>query len=149
MVFSPQGTLKQLLCHPNTSPKINLRKIRCLFKHLAHGKRPASFLRDYLFALPAVDFAAWFSARCLVSHMMFSRFETPPGPPTPHRLHKQGWPLSACVSPGPVLSGPPAIEGGGHHPEAAWEHPTGWLDWELPGAPASVNTFLLHFGCLF
>lgn len=28
VVFSPRVILKQLLCHPNTSPKINLRKIK-------------------------------------------------------------------------------------------------------------------------
>lgn len=117
------------------TPKINLRKNRYLFKHLTHGKRLVSFLHDYLFALPAVDFAACFSAWYLVSHTMFSRFETPHGPPTPRRLHKQGCPLSACVSPDLVLPGPPTPEGGRNHPGAAQEHPTGCLDWEQPGAP--------------
>lgn len=147
VVFSPQGTLEQLLCHPNTSPMINLRKIRCLFERLTHAKRPAGVLCDNLFALPAVDFSECFSARSLVSHTKLSKIETPRGPPAPRWLHKQGCPLSACVSPGLVLPEPPV--GGGHHPGAAQEHPTGCLDWELPGAPASVNTLLLHLGCLF
>lgn len=147
VVFSPQCTLEQLLCHPNTSPMINLRKIRYLFEHLTCAKRPAGILRDNLFALPAVDFFECFSARCLVSHTKLSRIETLRGPPAPRWLHKQGCPLSACVSPGLVLPGPPV--GGGHHPGAAHEHHTGCLDQELPGEPASVNTLLLHLVCLF
>lgn len=103
---------------PQSLPKIFLRKIRSLFKP-DPGKGPVFCVTIYLLS-QLLTLLSVFQLWYLVSHRMFSRFQTPHGPPNPSLVAQAEMPFEpSCFS----WSGSSRPKGGGHHSEAAWNTP--------------------------